>query len=77
MTRPSAKYLLAMKCRAGRLPTPFRAGDRADITFLLRELKIRSMAEVDAIAAEFYGSPGLEPEKRWLVEKLLQEVRRG
>jgi hypothetical protein len=35
------------------------------------------MAEVDAIAAEFYGSSALEPEKRWLVEKLLQEVRRG
>jgi len=77
MTRPSAKYLLAMKCRAGRLPTPFRAGDTADITFLLRELKVRSMAEVDAITAEFYGNSALEPEKRWLVEKLLQEVRHG
>ena len=77
ITRPSAKYLLAMKCRAGRLPTPFRAGDMADIKFLLRELAIRSMAEVDAIAVEFYGAPALEPGKRWLVEKLLQEVRRG
>jgi hypothetical protein len=77
ITRPSAKYLLAMKCRAGRLPTPFRAGDMADIKFLLRELAIRSMAEVDAIAVEFYGAPAIEPGKRWLVEKLLQEVRRG
>lgn len=77
VTRPSAKYLLAMKCRAGRLPTPFRAGDEADITFLLRKLAIRTMAEVDAIAAEYYGLPALEPEKRWLIEKLLQEVRRG
>ena len=77
ITRPSAKYLLAMKCRAGRLPTPFRSGDLADIAFLLRELAIRSMAEVDAIAAEFYGTSALEPGKRWLVEKLLQEVRRG
>jgi len=77
VTRPSAKYLLAMKCRAGRLPTPFRIGDMADIKFLLRELGIESMAEVDAIAAEFYGIPALEPGKRWLVEKILQEVRRG
>ena len=76
ITRPSAKYLLAMKCRAGRLPTPFRAGDMADITFLLRELAIHSIVEVDAIAAEYYGYPALEPGKRWLVEKLLQEVRR-
>jgi len=77
VTRPSAKYLLAMKCRAGRLPTPFRIGDMADIKFLLRELRIGSMAEVDAIAAEFYGIPALEPGKRWLVEKLLQVVRRA
>jgi hypothetical protein len=77
ITRPSAKYLLAMKCRAGRLPTPFRAGDVTDITFLLRELKIRSLAEVDVITAEFYGASALEPGKRWLVEKLLREVPRG
>ena len=77
VTRPSAKYLLAMKCRAGRLPTPFRAGDMADIAFLLRELSIRSITEVDAITAEFYGTPALEPGKRWLVEQLLLEVRRG
>jgi hypothetical protein len=77
ITRPSAQYLLAMKCRAGRLPSPFRAGDLADIKFLLRELSIRSMAEVDGIAAEYYGPAALEPGKRWLVEKLLQEVRHG
>ncbi len=77
ITRPSAQYLLAMKCRAGRLPTPFRAGDLADIKFLLRALSIRSMAEVDRIAAEYYGTGALEPGKRWLIEKLLQEVRHG
>lgn len=77
ITRPSPRYLLAMKCRAGRLPTPFRAGDMADIKFLLRELAIDSMTEVDAIIGEFYGPSALEPTKRWLVEKLLQEVRGG
>lgn len=77
ITRPSARYLLAMKCRAGRLPTPFRSGDAADIIFLLRKLGIKSMAEVDAITAEFYGTPALEPGKRWLVEQLLTEVHRG
>lgn len=77
ITRPSARYLLAMKCRAGRLPTPFRIGDMADIKFLLRELAIDSITEVESIAKEFYGPAPLEPGKRWLVEKLLQEVRRG
>ena len=77
ITRPSARYLLAMKCRAGRLPTPFRAGDMEDIKFLLRELAIDSITDVEAIAKEFYGPAPLEPSKRWLVEKLLQEVRHG
>jgi hypothetical protein len=35
------------------------------------------MAEVDAIAGEFYGAHALEPGKRWLVEKLLNEVCHG
>lgn len=77
ITRPSARYLLAMKCRAGRLPTPFCTGDLADIRFLLRELSIRSMAQVDEIVTEYYGTAALEPGKRWLVEKLLEEVRHG
>jgi hypothetical protein len=41
------------------------------------EIAIGSMTEVDAIAGEFYGAPALDPGKRWLVEELLQEVRRG
>lgn len=77
VTRPSARYLLAMKCRAGRLPTPFREGDLADIKFLLRELAVRSLVEVDAIVSDFYGPDALEPGKRWLIEKLLEEVRCG
>jgi len=76
ITRPSPRYLLAMKCMAGRLPTPYRAGDLADISFLLRELGLRSIAEVEVIVAEFYGRKTWPPEKRWLVEQLLRTLRR-
>lgn len=76
ITRPSAEYLLAMKCMAARLPTPFRAGDVADLRFLIRKLAITSIAQVDAIVGDFYGGRSLEGGKRWLVEQLIQEVRR-
>jgi hypothetical protein len=75
ITRPSPEYLLAMKCLAARLPTPFRGGDREDIVFLLRKLRLRSIAEVDAIIGEYYGDRRLENGKRWLVEKLLAEAQ--
>lgn len=75
ITRPSARYLLAMKCLAGRLPTPFRSGDLADLRFLLRELKIEAVEQVDGIVGEFYGRTTWEPAKRWLVEQLIREVR--
>ena len=74
LTRPSAEYLLAMKCLAARLPTLFRAGDVDDIKFLLRKLRLRSITEVDAIVGDYYGDRRLENGKRWLVEKLIAEA---
>jgi hypothetical protein len=75
ITRPSAEYLLAMKCMASRLPTPFRNGDIDDIKFLLAKLAVDTIGKVDAIVSEYYGRRGLEGTKRWLVEKLVEEVR--
>jgi hypothetical protein len=75
ITRPSAEYLLAMKCMASRLPTPFRNGDIDDIKFLLAKLAVDTIGKVDAIVSEYYGRRGLEGTKRWLVEKLIEEVR--
>ncbi|MFZ9839340.1 MAG: hypothetical protein ACO3JJ_12490 [Opitutaceae bacterium] len=76
LTRPTPEYLLAMKCLAGRLPTPFRQGDSDDIRFLVRRLGIRSIAQVDAIIGDYYGTEGLDAGKRWLVEKLIEEAHR-
>ena len=74
LTRPSAEYLLAMKCLAARLPTLFRAGDVDDIKFLIRKLRLRSIEEIDAIVGDYYGDRRLENGKRWLVEKLIAEA---
>jgi len=75
ITRPPAEYLLAMKCLAARLPTPRSRGDTADILFLIRELGIKSVAEVDRIVADYYGDRKLEAGKRWLIEHLIAEAR--
>lgn len=77
ITRPTPEYLLAMKCMAARLPSPFRAGDVEDIRFLVRRLGIRSMVEIDQLVAEYYGAKTLEAGKRWLVEELIREVWHG
>jgi len=73
ITRPSAGYLLAMKCMAGRSPLPGYEGDVADIRFLLRKMGIRSLAEVEAYLNRFYPHDGLSPRARELVEGLLSE----
>jgi hypothetical protein len=75
LTRPSPEYLLAMKCLAARLPTPFRTGDVEDIKFLVRTLRIGSITEIDAIVGDYYGDRMLENGKRWLIEKLIAEVQ--
>jgi hypothetical protein len=49
---------------AARLPTAFRRGDLDDIVFLLRELRIASLPEVEAIVTDYYGRDSLGPEKR-------------
>ena len=74
ITRPSAEYLLAMKCLAARLPSPRSHGDSEDIKFLIRQLGLKSVAEVDAIVADYYGDRRLENGKRWLVGKLVEEA---
>ena len=39
VTRPSAEYLLAMKCLASRVSGYDTAGDRADVEFLVKHLR--------------------------------------
>lgn len=53
LTRPSPKYLLAMKCFAARLPMALRDGDTTDIKFLMSELRIKSMEQIDTIVRKF------------------------
>lgn len=73
ITRPSASYLLAMKCLAGRAALPGQQGDLADIRFLVRKMGLRTAAEVEEHVDWFYPGEGLSPRVRETVEGLLAE----
>jgi hypothetical protein len=71
ITRPSASYLLAMKCLACRSPLPGHTGDRDDIRFLIRKMGLKTLAEVEVHLDRFYPSDALTPEARAVIESLL------
>jgi len=72
--RPSAKYLLAMKARAGRLPLPGRKGDYDDMVFLLRHTNTRTIAAVDKLVERYFLQDCLSEEKRAIVEAALKDA---
>lgn len=75
LTRPTAKYLLAMKVMANRKALPGYAGDRDDIRTLLRAAKIKSVAEVERIVEKFFPDTVLPDATRLTVTDLLEEIR--
>jgi hypothetical protein len=77
ITRPSASYLLAMKCLAGRSALPGYEGDFADIRFLLQRLGIRSISEIEAHIDRFYPHDTLTPRTQEILAGVLAELERG
>lgn len=72
--RPSAKYLLAMKARAARLPLPGQKGDYDDLVFLLRHTKTRTIEEVDKLVERYFLHDCLPEPKRAVVEAAIQDA---
>jgi hypothetical protein len=71
ITRPSASYLLAMKCLACRSGLPGYPGDIEDIRFLIRKMEIWNLAQVEELLGRFYPYEALTPRARALIEGLL------
>jgi hypothetical protein len=71
ITRPSASYLLAMKCLACRSGLPGYSGDIEDIRFLLRKMNIRTLSQIEEHVQRFYPYDALTPQARGLIEALL------
>lgn len=74
VTRPTAKYLFAMKSMAARAPGYDSKGDKGDIKFLMKRLKIESEREAFTILEEFYDKSRVAPKSRFLVLECLQEL---
>jgi hypothetical protein len=74
VTRPTTKYLLAMKCLAARAGGFETQGDRNDVRFLIQELNLRTAADVLAIVEEYYDERLILPKTRFLVEELIGEL---
>jgi len=74
ITRASASYLLAMKCLACRAALPGYAPDTEDIRFLIRKMRIHTVAEIDEHLERFYPFEALTPQARATVEGLLRET---
>lgn len=75
ITRPSAGYLLAMKCLAGRSALPGYAGDIADIDFLIRKMALQSVDDVERQIERFYPHDTLTPRMREILEGIFAQRR--
>jgi hypothetical protein len=72
--RPSAKYLLAMKSRAGRLPLPGQKGDYDDLVFLLRHTQTKSVDVVDKLVEKYFLGDCLSEKNRAILELALKDA---
>lgn len=75
ITRASAAYLLAMKCRACRPELPGWPGDQADIEFLLRKMNLQTTDQVDEVIERFYPGDALDLRALAVVERMLAKIR--
>jgi hypothetical protein len=74
ITRPTAKYLLAMKVMASRKPLPGYAGDYHDIEILLRITKIKSVDEVQKVVDAFFPDTVLPEPTQLALTEILKKI---
>jgi hypothetical protein len=70
--RPTAEYLLAMKCMASRFPSYTTKGDREDIVFLLNHLGLGDAEAVFKVVEKFYSPEHILPKTQFLIRELLE-----
>ena len=76
ITRPTAKYLLAMKVVACRKPLPGYDGDYQDIETLLRVTRIDQPAIVQKVVDSFFPDTVLPPATIRVIGEILERIRR-
>jgi hypothetical protein len=74
LTMPVPEYLLAMKCMAARIGgATDEPSDVADITFLIRHLRLRSANDVLDLVGQYYPANRIPVKTQYLVEGLFEE----
>ena len=74
--RPSAAYLLAMKCMAARVSGYDTGGDRDDVIFLARHLGFTGAEQVLEIVARYYPPERISAKTRFFVEEVIGEMQK-
>lgn len=71
--RPTAEYLLAMKCIASRLPSYTTKGDIDDIVFLMTHLRLEDAEAVFKVVEKFYSPEHILPRTEFLIRELIEK----
>lgn len=77
IVRPSAAYLLAMKCMAARVEGYDTRGDMDDVRFLANHLGLRTTGEVLDIVTRYYPADRVAIKTQYFVEEIVQQLGKG
>ena len=72
--RPSAAYLLAMKCMAARVEGYDTPGDKDNAKFLARHLGLRTADQVLEVVARYYAAERLVVKTQYFIDEMMQEL---
>lgn len=75
--RPSAEYLLAMKCMASRAGDIETSGDKRDIILLIRHLGLQTVDEVMANLTRFFPADRILPKTQFMIHEAIAEIHRS
>lgn len=71
--RPTASYLLAMKCLAARTGGYDSTSDRADALTLIRHLGLSAPKQALEIVCRYYPEDRLSPKTRYFIEEVMSD----
>lgn len=75
--RPSAEYLLAMKCMAARANSSETSGDKGDILLLVKHLGLRTTEEVTDILTRFFPPNRILPKTQFMIHEVIAELNQN
>jgi hypothetical protein len=75
--RPTAAYLLAMKCLAARSGEGTLDVDRQDIQTLVQHLELRTADEVLDVVEKFYPIERIPPKTQFMVHEVISALQKG